>query len=134
MGAAIVGPRIGRFDEAGLSVPIRGHTITVGTYEWTPPNIKLTVICSRQMSALGVFILFFGFFAFNLTALPNLANKGTDVAMGRIAVSTAMSGCTGALSALVFERLLSREKARQWSLLTALKGCMTGLVRSPPIC
>ena len=46
MGAAILGPRIGKFTEDGKPVAIPGHNITLG--------------------ALGVFILWFGWFGFNL--------------------------------------------------------------------
>jgi Amt family ammonium transporter len=111
MGAAIVGARLGRFDEAGQCVPIRGHTVT--------------------LSALGVFILFFGFFAFNITALRSLTEEGADITMGRIVVNTALSGSTGALAALVLQRWVGRRhiRGRGWSLLTALNGSLTGLVQ-----
>lgn len=76
VGAAMVGPRIGRFEEDGKVNAIPGHNIVLG--------------------ALGVFILWFGWFGFNpgstLAAVPNL---------GRIAMTTNLAGAAGACATMI---------------------------------
>ena len=72
VGAAILGPRIGRFDENGRPVPIPGH------------NVPLAV--------LGVFILLICWFAFNAGSILS-----ADIQIGSIAVVTAMGAAFGGL-------------------------------------
>jgi Amt family ammonium transporter len=57
-GVLIVGPRIGKYDEDGKAKSIPGHSVTLG--------------------ALGVFILWFGWYGFN--AGSTLAAVGQDIA------------------------------------------------------
>ena len=72
VGAIILGPRIGRFDEDGRSNPIPGH------------NVPLAV--------LGVFILLICWFAFNSGSLLS-----AGIQIGSIAAATAMGGAFGGL-------------------------------------
>ncbi|MGE3706650.1 MAG: ammonium transporter [Vicinamibacterales bacterium] len=75
-GALVIGPRIGKYTKDGKVNAIPGHSLT--------------------LAALGVFILFLGWFGFN----PG----STTVAGGsisRIAVNTMLAGCAGAMSCLV---------------------------------
>lgn len=74
-GALVVGPRIGKFLPDGRVHPIPGHSLT--------------------MAALGVFILFIGWFGFNPGSTT--AANGLE---SRIAVNTLLAGCTGCLGAL----------------------------------
>lgn len=74
-GALVVGPRIGKFLPDGRVRPIPGHSLT--------------------MAALGVFILFIGWFGFNPGSTT--AANGLEA---RIAVNTLLAGCTGCLGAL----------------------------------
>jgi Amt family ammonium transporter len=71
VGAAMLGPRIGKFGADGKINTIPGHNIVLG--------------------ALGVFILWFGWFGFNpgstLAAVPNL---------GKIAMTTNLAAAAGA--------------------------------------
>ena len=76
VGAIILGPRIGRFDEHGNSNPIPGH------------NVPLAV--------LGVFILLISWFAFNA---GSLLSAGLQI--GAIATATAMGGAFGGLGGTV---------------------------------
>ena len=62
MGAAILGPRIGKFTKEGKAHAIPGHSIT--------------------LAALGVFILWFGWFGFN----PG-SEAAADGAIGHIAMT-----------------------------------------------
>ncbi len=72
VGAKILGPRIGRFDEDGNSNPIPGH------------NVPLAV--------LGVFILLVSWFAFNAGSVLS-----ADISVGQVAAVTAMGAAFGGL-------------------------------------
>ncbi len=76
IGAVILGPRIGRFDEDGRSNPIPGH------------NVPLAV--------LGVFILLVSWFAFNAGSVGR-----ADISIGAVAVATAMGGAFGGLGGTI---------------------------------
>ena len=76
VGAIVLGPRIGRFDENGRALPIPGH------------NVPLAV--------LGVFILLICWFGFNAGSLLS-----ADVQIGSIALVTAMGAAFGGLGGIV---------------------------------
>lgn len=65
IGAAMLGPRIGKYDKNGKSVPILGHNIVV--------------------AALGVFILWFGWYGFNGAAAAD------GDALGKIFATTTIA-------------------------------------------
>ena len=75
-GAVLLGPRIGKYGKDGKVMAIPGHSI--------------------PMAALGVFILWFGWFGFN----PGSTTAGNpDIA--RIAVNTNLAAAAGAISSLL---------------------------------
>lgn len=76
VGAVILGPRIGRFDEDGNSTPIPGHNL--------------------PMATLGVFILLVGWFGFTSGALLS-----ADLQIGMIAVTTALGAAGGGIGSTV---------------------------------
>jgi Amt family ammonium transporter len=76
-GVLTIGPRIGKYDENGNPLPIPGHSLMLG--------------------ALGVFILWFGWYGFN--AGSTLAAVGADFAT--VAVTTTLSAAAGALAAMI---------------------------------
>jgi Amt family ammonium transporter len=76
-GVLVLGPRIGKYDEDGKPRPIPGHSLTLG--------------------ALGVMILWFGWYGFN--AGSTLAAVGQDVAYP--AVTTTLAACAGAMGAMI---------------------------------
>ncbi len=76
VGAIVLGPRIGRFDENGRALPIPGH------------NVPLAV--------LGVFILLICWFGFNAGSLLS-----ADVQIGSIALVTAMGAAFGGLGGII---------------------------------
>jgi len=69
-GIMVIGPRKGRFLEDGSERIFSGHNIPLG--------------------ALGMFLLFFGWFGFNCGS-----NLTADATIGFIAANTALSGCAG---------------------------------------
>ncbi|MDR9450339.1 MAG: ammonium transporter [Acidimicrobiia bacterium] len=76
-GVMTIGPRIGKYDLDGKPLPIPGHSLTLG--------------------ALGVFILWFGWYGFN--AGSTLAAVGADIAS--VAVTTTLAAGAGALAAMI---------------------------------
>ncbi len=94
-GAVVVGPRIGKFNADGSANVISGH------------NVGYVVI--------GTFILFFGWFGFNI-------NTGDSIGLN--AVNTLMAGATGSIVAL-YIRLVQTGKT---DILIACNGALAGLV------
>ena len=76
-GVIVIGPRLGKYDENGKPLPIPGHSLTLG--------------------ALGVFILWFGWYGFN--AGSTLAAVGADIAT--VAVTTTLAAAAGGLAAMI---------------------------------
>ena len=99
-GAIVLGPRIGKFNKDGSSNVIPGHSLT--------------------LAALGVFILWFGWFGFN----PGSTLSGMNPGIGYIAVTTNMAAAAGAVSALLVNWL----RTGQPSTEMALNGALAGLV------
>jgi Amt family ammonium transporter len=98
-GAIVLGPRIGKYGKDGTSYAIPGHSLT--------------------LAALGVFILFLGWFGFN----PGSTTAGNGT-ISRIAMNTLLAGCTGALGAM----FASWFKFGKPDISMALNGVLAGLV------
>ena len=73
IGAAMLGPRIGKYDKNGKPRPILGHNILIG--------------------ALGVFILWFGWYGFNGAAATSVEELGSIFVTTTIAPSIATVVC-----------------------------------------
>ncbi|URD83888.1 ammonium transporter 1 member, partial [Musa troglodytarum] len=109
-GALIEGPRIGRFDHAGRSVALRGHSAT--------------------LVVLGTFLLWFGWYGFNpgsfnvifKTYGPSGSIHGQWSAVGRTAVTTTLAGCTAALTTLFGKRL----QTGHWNVVDVCNGLLGG--------
>ncbi|PWE00827.1 ammonium transporter [Marinilabilia rubra] len=102
-GAIIIGPRIGKYDKDGKAKAIPGHNIGFG--------------------ALGVFILWFGWFGFN--AGSELAATGESTsAIARIALTTNLSAAAGAIMAM----FVSWIRYKRPTLSLSLNGALAGLV------
>lgn len=97
-GAMVVGPRIGKYDEQGRPRPIPGHSLTLG--------------------ALGVFVLWFGWYGFN--AGSTLAAVGADIAGP--AVVTTLGAAAGAVSAMYTSWLITKKPDVGFTLNGALAG------------
>ncbi len=98
IGAAMLGPRIGKYDKNGKSVPILGHNIVV--------------------AALGVFILWFGWYGFNGAAAAD------GDALGKIFATTTISPAFATCTAMIFTWI--KNGAPDVSM--SLNGSLAGLV------
>ena len=99
-GAIVLGPRVGKYDSDGKPRPIAGHNL--------------------PLAALGVFILWLGWFGFN----PG-SQMGADAAeISGIAVATNLAAAAGAITAMITAWLiLGKPDAGM-----ALNGALAGLV------
>jgi len=98
-GAMLIGPRLGKYAPDGMSRAIPGH------------NLPLV--------ALGVFILWFGWFGFN----PGSTTTATGN-IGLIAVTTNLAGCAAALTAM----LTTWMRYGKPDVSMSLNGVLAGLV------
>lgn len=108
-GAAIVGPRLGRFDSEGKVVPIPGHSATLAT--------------------LGTFLLWFGWYGFNPGSALGLTGGGWYVAE-RCAVTTTLAGAAGGVTTLIIVKV----RDHIFDLLACLNGILAGLVSITACC
>jgi Amt family ammonium transporter len=103
-GAIVIGPRIGKYKSDGSSDAIPGHNLTIG--------------------ALGVFILWFGWFGFNGGSQLAISGIENSIAVSKIFVNTNLSAAAGAMSALA----ISWIKFKKPGLSLTLNGALAGLV------
>jgi Amt family ammonium transporter len=99
-GAMLLGPRLGKYNKDGSSNAIPGHNI--------------------PLAALGVFILWFGWFGFN----PGSTTAGTNLSIATIAVTTNLAAAAGAIIAM----FTTWFKYGKPDLSMALNGALAGLV------
>jgi len=104
MGAAIVGPRTGRFDANGRAVAMPGH------------NASLVV--------LGTFILWFGWYGFNPGSMLSIIGSDSQEVVARAAVTTTIAAASGGLTAMVLNYTLFHV----WDLIAVCNGVLAGLV------
>lgn len=101
MGAYLLGSRIGKYNKDGSSNTIPGHSLTLG--------------------ALGVFILWFGWFGFN----PGSTLSGQDVnSISLIFVNTNIAAAGGAISAMAITWFINKKP----DVGMTLNGALGGLV------
>ena len=98
-GAIMLGPRLGKYGPDGKPRAILGHNL--------------------PLAALGVFILWFGWFGFN----PGSTTAGNGLA-GYIAVTTNLAAASGALLALITSWLIMKKP----DISMTLNGALAGLV------
>lgn len=99
-GAIVIGPRIGKYTKDGSVKPIPGHNI--------------------PLAALGVFILWLGWFGFNAGSTTEV-NGG---ALAFIAVTTNLAAAAGAVGAMITSWILFKKPDTSF----ALNGALAGLV------
>lgn len=103
MGAIALGPRIGRFVD-GKSRPIPGHNI--------------------PFAALGVFILWIGWFGFNPGSQLAFTGASNIKTVMTVAVNTTLAGSAGAIVAMIISWVMFKKP----DLTMALNGALAGLV------
>lgn len=99
-GAIVLGPRIGKYNSDGSANALPGHNLL--------------------MAALGVFILWFGWFGFN----PGSTVAGTDLSIASIAVTTNLAAAAGATMTMI----VSWIKYGKADVSMTLNGVLAGLV------
>ncbi len=99
-GVLVLGPRIGRFDANGKPQEIHGHNLS--------------------LAALGVFILFFGWFGFN-----GGSSLAADKSVPGIILNTILAATAGGAVSLIAGLLWSHGKV---SVQVTLNGILAGLV------
>jgi len=100
MGAIFLGPRIGKYGPDRKPRAIPGHNI--------------------PLAALGVFILWFGWFGFNAGS----TTEGENLAIGFIAMNTSLAAAAGSISAMITIWL----KSGKPDVSMSLNGALAGLV------
>ncbi len=108
-GALILGPRLGRFVN-GKSIPMPGHSLPI--------------------AALGVFILWFGWYGFNPGSQLAFQSTGDIDATMHIAVTTTLAAGAGGLAATLLSWFLFRKP----DLSMGLNGILGGLVGITACC
>ncbi|MEM6363639.1 MAG: ammonium transporter [Planctomycetota bacterium] len=103
-GAIALGPRLGRYTADGKSVPLPGHNVA--------------------FAALGVFILWVGWYGFNPGSQLTYSGAVNAEATTYIAVTTTIAGGAGAVVALILAWILFGKP----DLTMALNGVLGGLV------
>jgi len=104
VGAAVLGPRIGKYGKNGEVKAIPGHSITLAT--------------------LGVFILWVGWFGFNPGSQLAATGVANAKAISLIFVTTNIAAAGGALSTMIYIWL----KYKKPALSMTLNGALAGLV------
>ncbi len=103
IGAMLVGPRIGKYKD-GISQAIPGHNIVFG--------------------ALGVLILWLGWFGFNGGSQLAFGSEEDVIAVGNILINTNLAAAAGAAAALFYTWL----RYGQPDISMTLNGALAGLV------
>ena len=103
-GAVVIGPRIGKYTKEGKARAIPGQNLALG--------------------ALGVFILWFGWFGFNPGSQLAAAGSGNASAISHIFITTNLAAAAGAVSAMVVTWI----KYKRPGLSLTLNGALAGLV------
>lgn len=104
VGATILGPRIGKYSKDGKSNAIPGHSLTLG--------------------ALGVFILWMGWFGFNPGSSLGITGDGTLELSSRVFITTNLA----AASAATVTMIITWFKYGKPDVSMTLNGVLAGLV------
>lgn len=103
-GAILLGPRIGRFSPEGKSMPMLPHNL--------------------PLAALGVFILWVGWYGFNPGSQLTYSGAANAEATTYIALTTTLSGAMGAVVGMILSWIFFKKP----DLSMAMNGALAGLV------
>jgi Amt family ammonium transporter len=109
MGTLALGARIGRFNHDGTPNAIPGHSVT--------------------FFALGVFVLWLGWFGFNPGSQLAIAGSNADV-VALVAANTNIAAAAGAAAAVIYSYVRSKKA----NIGAALNGVLAGLVAITASC
>ncbi len=104
IGAYLLGPRIGKYNSKGEAQAILGHNLTIG--------------------ALGVFILWFGWFGFNGGSTVSATGDDTLFSMSKIFLNTNLAAATAACGTMIITWM----KYKKPDVSMTLNGALGGLV------
>ena len=104
MGAIVIGPRIGKYSNTGKPRALPGQNLAFG--------------------ALGVFILWFGWFGFNPGSQLAAAGSENASAISHIFITTNLAAAAGAVTAMI----ITWSKYKRPGLSLTLNGALAGLV------
>ena len=104
VGAAMLGPRIGKYNKDGSANAIPGHNITVG--------------------ALGVFILWFCWFGFNGCSTTSMTGDDNIMLAGSVFVTTNIAAAAATVTTMIFTWV----KYKKPDVSMTLNGSLAGLV------
>ena len=102
IGAAILGPRIGKYDDEGKPRAILGHSLSLG--------------------ALGVFILWFCWFGFNGCSTVSMEGDDVIVSAGLIFVTTNMAPAVASVVTMIYTWIRYKKPDVGMTLNAALAG------------
>lgn len=102
IGAKILGPRIGKYDEDGKPRAILGHNLSI--------------------AALGVFILWFCWFGFNGCSTVSMTGDDTIQSAGSIFVTTNMAAAVACVTTMIFTWIRFRKPDISMTFNAALGG------------
>jgi Amt family ammonium transporter len=100
----VLGPRNGKYAEDGTSLPMPGSNI--------------------PMAALGVWILWLGWFGFNGGSELIVSNESAAIAVSQVFMNTNMAACGGVVAAI----LMSLVFTKKMDVTMAMNGAIAGLV------
>jgi len=106
-GAMIIGPRLGRFTKSGAPAPLKPFAAS-----------------SIPLVALGVFVLWLGWFGFNGGSQLAIGTAVDAIAVSTIFMNTFLAGAGGVVSAAIITRL----HFGKTDVVQMLNGCIGGLV------
>jgi Amt family ammonium transporter len=100
----VLGPRNGKYAEDGTSLPMPGSNI--------------------PMAALGVWILWLGWFGFNGGSELIVSNEAAAIAVSQVFMNTNMAACGGVVAAILTSLIMTRKM----DVTMAMNGAIAGLV------
>jgi len=101
---AVLGPRNGKYAEDGTSLPMPGSNI--------------------PMAALGVWILWLGWFGFNGGSELIVSNESAAIAVSQVFMNTNMAACGGVVAAILTSLIMTGKM----DVTMAMNGAIAGLV------
>ncbi len=104
IGAKILGPRIGKYDESGKPKAILGHNLS--------------------LAALGVFILWFCWFGFNGGSTLSASGDDTLLSMGSIFMNTNLAAAVASITTMIITWI----RYKKPDISMTLNGSLAGLV------